>query len=185
MERWRKNFAASWRSAAWWGTVSPIERATKLGSLSSYTILAAAGSAASTGSPLTILDFDVGYRPLPPHRAQPHLSTRQYARIVDQWVGRAGLDSSAYRTHSMRRTKPAQIYKKTGNLRAVRSSLAIRSSKVPSAISALRWTTPSASQSRLSSESPYCPSLRCRGRAPAHGARDHAIRSPFPGGSRC
>ena len=31
----------------------------------------------------------------------------------------AGLDSSAYGTHSIRRTKAAQIYKKTGNLRAV------------------------------------------------------------------
>jgi integrase len=52
-------------------------------------------------------------------QGQPHLSTRQYARIVHRWVERAGLDSSAYGTHSMRRTKPAQIYKKTGNLRAV------------------------------------------------------------------
>jgi len=52
-------------------------------------------------------------------RAQPHLSTRQYARIVHAWVASAGLDSSAYGTHSMRRTKAAQIYKKTGNLRAV------------------------------------------------------------------
>jgi len=52
-------------------------------------------------------------------RAQPHLSTRQYARIVHTWVASAGLDSSAYGTHSMRRTKAAQIYKKTGNLRAV------------------------------------------------------------------
>jgi len=52
-------------------------------------------------------------------RAQPHLSTRQYARIVHAWVKSAGLDSSAYGTHSMRRTKAAQIYKKTGNLRAV------------------------------------------------------------------
>ena len=32
---------------------------------------------------------------------------------------RAGLDSSAYGTHSLRRTKAAQIYRKTGNLRAV------------------------------------------------------------------
>jgi hypothetical protein len=31
----------------------------------------------------------------------------------------AGLDTYAYGTHSMRRTKTAQIYKKTGNLRAV------------------------------------------------------------------
>jgi integrase len=52
-------------------------------------------------------------------RKQPHLSTRQYARIVHRWVERAGLDTSAYGTHSTRRTKPAQIYKKTGNLRAV------------------------------------------------------------------
>ena len=50
---------------------------------------------------------------------RPHISTRQYARIVHRWVERAGLDSSAYGTHSMRRTKAAQIYKKTGNLRAV------------------------------------------------------------------
>ena len=50
---------------------------------------------------------------------QPHISTRQYARIVHRWVERAGVDSSAYGTHSMRRTKAAQIYKKTGNLRAV------------------------------------------------------------------
>jgi len=50
---------------------------------------------------------------------QPHISTRQYARIVHRWVERAGLDSSAYGTHSMRRTKAAQIYKKTCNLRAV------------------------------------------------------------------
>jgi integrase len=50
---------------------------------------------------------------------QPHITTRQYARIVHRWVERAGLDSTAYGTHSMRRTKAAQIYKKTGNLRAV------------------------------------------------------------------
>jgi len=52
-------------------------------------------------------------------RDHPHISTRQYARIVHHWVERAGLDGSAYGTHSMRRTKVAQIYKKTGNLRAV------------------------------------------------------------------
>jgi integrase len=52
-------------------------------------------------------------------RHKQHISTRQYARIVHRWVERAGLDSSAYGTHSMRRTKVAQIYKKTGNLRAV------------------------------------------------------------------
>ena len=48
-----------------------------------------------------------------------HLSTRQYARIVDHWVASIGLDPHKYGTHSMRRTKAALIYKKTGNLRAV------------------------------------------------------------------
>jgi hypothetical protein len=35
------------------------------------------------------------------------------------WIKGAGLDSGAYGTHSLRRTKAAQIYRKTGNLRAV------------------------------------------------------------------
>lgn len=48
-----------------------------------------------------------------------HMSTRQYARIVKRWVTTIGLDVSAYGTHSMRRTKPALIYKRTKNLRAV------------------------------------------------------------------
>ena len=48
-----------------------------------------------------------------------HISTRQYARIVREWVSSIGLEVTAYGTHSMRRTKVTQIYKKTGNLRAV------------------------------------------------------------------
>lgn len=48
-----------------------------------------------------------------------HLSTRQYARIVGSWVNGIGLDQSAYGTHSMRRTKPTLIYRRTKNLRAV------------------------------------------------------------------
>ena len=47
-----------------------------------------------------------------------HLSTRQYARLVDKWVCLLGLDPAAYGTHSLRRTKVALLYKKTGNLRA-------------------------------------------------------------------
>jgi hypothetical protein len=42
--------------------------------------------------------------------ASPHLGTRQYARIVHDWVEEIGLDSTAYGTHSMRRTKPTLIY---------------------------------------------------------------------------
>ncbi len=48
-----------------------------------------------------------------------HLSTRQYARLVDEWVLAIGLKAEDYGTHSLRRTKPALIYKRTGNLRAV------------------------------------------------------------------
>ena len=48
-----------------------------------------------------------------------HISTRQYARLVRDWVTSIGLEPSQYGTHSMRRTKVAQIYRKTGNLRAV------------------------------------------------------------------
>jgi len=42
-------------------------------------------------------------------RASPHLSIRQYARIVDSWVEEIGLDPAAYGTHSIRRTKPSLI----------------------------------------------------------------------------
>ena len=49
----------------------------------------------------------------------PHLSTRQYARIVRGWVQEIGLDSSAYGTHTMRRTKASLIYRRTKNLRVV------------------------------------------------------------------
>ena len=48
-----------------------------------------------------------------------HLSTRQYARLVDEWVTGVGLIRSGYGTHSLRRTKASIIYRATGNLRAV------------------------------------------------------------------
>lgn len=43
---------------------------------------------------------------------QLHISTRQYARIFRNWVSSIGLEVTAYGTHSMRRTKVIQIYKK-------------------------------------------------------------------------
>jgi integrase len=49
----------------------------------------------------------------------PHLSTRQYARIVRRWVASIGLDVVSYGTHTMRRTKATLIYRRTKNLRAV------------------------------------------------------------------
>lgn len=48
-----------------------------------------------------------------------HLSTRQYARLVDEWVAAIGLNVRDYGTHSLRRTKASMIYKATGNLRAI------------------------------------------------------------------
>lgn len=56
-----------------------------------------------------------------PSRIQgsPHVSTRQYARILHHWVAAVGLDPSIYGTHTMRRTKATLIYKRTKNLRAV------------------------------------------------------------------
>jgi integrase len=54
------------------------------------------------------------------------LSTRQYARLVSEWLGGIGSDSSLYGTHSLRRTKATLIYRRTGNLRAVQLLLGHR-----------------------------------------------------------
>lgn len=47
------------------------------------------------------------------------LTTRQYARLVQEWVASVGLDPAKFGTHSRRRTKAVLIYRRTGNLRAV------------------------------------------------------------------
>jgi len=49
----------------------------------------------------------------------PHITTRQYARIVHKWVESVGLDPADYGTHTMRRTKATLIYRSTKNLRAI------------------------------------------------------------------
>lgn len=56
-----------------------------------------------------------------PGRADgPHgLTTKQYARLVHEWVASIGLDPAKFGTHSLRRTKAVLIYRRTGNLRAV------------------------------------------------------------------
>ena len=43
-----------------------------------------------------------------------HLSTRQYARLVDEWGTAIGPKPEEYGTHSLRRTKASLIYKATG-----------------------------------------------------------------------
>ena len=51
-------------------------------------------------------------------RSGDHITTRQYARLVGEWVAMIELEPRSYGTHSLRRTKVALIYKKTGNLSA-------------------------------------------------------------------
>ena len=48
-----------------------------------------------------------------------NMTTRQYARLVSEWIGSVGLDPRLFGTHSLRRTKATLIYRRTGNLRAV------------------------------------------------------------------
>ena len=48
-----------------------------------------------------------------------HLTTRQYARLLSEWIAAIGLEPRSFGTHSLRRTKAAMIYRRTGNLRAV------------------------------------------------------------------
>lgn len=52
-------------------------------------------------------------------KQSPHITTRQYARIVHRWVGSIGLDPADDGTHTMRSTKATLIYRSTKNIRAV------------------------------------------------------------------
>ena len=60
------------------------------------------------------------------------LTTRQYSRLVSNWIGGIGLDPKLFGTHSLRRTKATLIYRRTGNLRAVQ--LLLGHSKVESTV---------------------------------------------------
>ena len=51
--------------------------------------------------------------------ADSGLTTRQYARLVGEWIAGIGLDPLKFGTHSLRRTKATLIYRRTDNLRAV------------------------------------------------------------------
>jgi integrase len=64
------------------------------------------------------------------------LTTRQYARLVSEWVESCGLDPSLFGTHSLRRTKATMIYNCTGNLRAVQ--LLLGHTKIESTVRYLR-----------------------------------------------
>lgn len=60
------------------------------------------------------------------------LTTRQYTRLVQEWVASIGLDPAKFGTHSLRRTKAVLIYRRTGNLRAVQ--LLLGHSKIESTV---------------------------------------------------
>jgi integrase len=60
------------------------------------------------------------------------MTTRQYARLVSEWIGSIGLDPRLFGTHSLRRTKATLIYRRTGNLRAVQ--LLLGHTKIESAV---------------------------------------------------
>jgi integrase len=64
--------------------------------------------------------------------AEHGLTTRQYARLVHEWVASIGLDPAKFGTHSLRRTKAVLIYRRTGNLRAVQ--LLLGHSKIESTV---------------------------------------------------
>ncbi len=52
-------------------------------------------------------------------KSSPHLTARQYARVMKRWMRLIGLDPTIYATHSLRRTKATLIYRRTKNIRAV------------------------------------------------------------------
>jgi integrase len=58
------------------------------------------------------------------------ISTRQYARLLADWVASIGLDPKVFGTHSLRRTKATLIYRRTGNLRAAIASASSNSCSV-------------------------------------------------------
>ncbi len=60
------------------------------------------------------------------------LTTKQYARLVHEWIGSIGLGTTKFGTHSLRRTKAVLIYRRTGNLRAVQ--LLLGHSKIESTV---------------------------------------------------
>jgi len=77
------------------------------------------------------------------------MTTRQYARLVSEWIGSVGLDPRLFGTHSLRRTKATLIYRRTGNLRAVQLLLGHTKIESTVRISASR-SMPDPTNSRVS-----------------------------------
>jgi hypothetical protein len=98
--------------------------------------------------------------------SSPHLSTRQFARIVRAWIREIGLDASAYGTHTLRRTKASSIYRRTKICASCSCCWATRSWKARCVTSesklTMRWRSPNR--------------LRCSGSSGSVGWRH--VRSP-------
>ncbi|MBD3663780.1 tyrosine-type recombinase/integrase [Sulfitobacter aestuariivivens] len=58
---------------------------------------------------------------------EKQISDRAYLNLVKKWIGYAGLSPEIYGTHSIRRSRPAYLYRKTGNLRACQIMLGHKS----------------------------------------------------------
>ncbi len=56
--------------------------------------------------------------PEPEPRWGEHITKGHYGSLVDDWLALGGLDPANHGTHSLRRTKVALVYQRTGNLRA-------------------------------------------------------------------
>ena len=73
------------------------------------------------------------------------LSTRQYARLLSNWIASIGLDPSLFGTHSLRRTKATLIYRRTRGRgvtlcppRIGRSYLCVLTTPVPASLAHFR-----------------------------------------------
>ena len=102
----------------------------------------------------------------------PHLGTRQYARILEGWVEELGLDAAAYGTHSIRRTKPTMIYRRTKNLGPFSCCSGTPSWRAPSAISVSRSTMRSKWRNKRRCDARAVPP----GRSPARSPRTSATQ---------
>lgn len=114
-------------------------------------------------------------------RSRAHISARQYARIVHRWISNIGLDDRGFGTHSLRRTKVAQIYRKTGNPRAVQ--LLLGHAKPPSATSVWKRMTRFDWRSRSSSRQPTRREIRGRFRVKSGTPRKIVVTSMVIAGS--
>jgi hypothetical protein len=106
----------------------------------------------------------------------PHLSTRQYARIVDSWVQLLGLDTMSYGTHTLRLTKAALIYIDGPRTCEPYSCYSvIPSSRVQFGTSESKWMTRLKWRSKLTCK--HTAPVGDRGRRPATTGHTHARKA--------